>query len=80
MFQQTYHRRVLEMGGSAPPWLRYAVTSFAVCVFVYCLWTGKVGFRGSRRVAMRAKDPFDYWMRMSLLAAMIGYLLYESVR
>ncbi len=73
--------RIFEMSGPAPYWLRGTVTGFAVCVFVYCLWIGKIGgLRGIGRVATRAKDPGTYWTRMSILAAMIGFMLYGWFR
>jgi len=72
--------KLLEMAESSPRWLLYSVTGLAVAVFVFCLWTGKVGIKGSRSVSKRAQDPVGYWARMSLLAAMIAYLLFASVR
>jgi hypothetical protein len=68
------------MRGSSPRWLLYLVTGFAMVVFAYCLWSGKVGFKGSRYVATRAHDPDIYWLRLFILAAMIISSLYMSIR
>jgi hypothetical protein len=68
------------MSGSAPRWLLPLITVFALMVLTYCLWSGRVGFRGSRYVATRTHDPGIYWLRIFILVAMIISLLYMNVR
>ena len=66
------------MSGTAPNWLLYAVATLAASVFVYCLWTGKVGMRGSRKAVRRAANPALYGVLMLVLAWMVFYLVEES--
>jgi hypothetical protein len=66
------------MSGTAPNWAIYAVATLAASVFVHCLWTGKVGMRGSREVVRRAANPALYWALMLVLASMVFYLVKES--
>lgn len=68
------------MEGSSPRWPLELITAFALVVSVSCLWSGKIGFKGSRYVATRTSDSSGFWLRMSVLAAMTSSLLYNSVR
>jgi len=67
------------MGGSSPRWLLYLVAGLGVLVFVYCLWIGKVGFRGGGSVK-RTENPVVYWTVMVVLAVMVVYIVNASFR